>query len=129
MGRHRQPDTEPKHETLALRMFVRPHRDHFFACCVDLDIAVEADTPVKACQRLDHAIKSYLRTATNEEGPAGFTYRRAPLPVIAEYYEVMLIGGALRCRSKIRRLQSQNAHWMARRMNTPRTTGNLHPAF
>lgn len=85
------PEVEgPFNRTLTVRSFVRRHADHYFACCIDLNLAAEGETVEVAMNRLRDASRSYLNTVLAREGIEGFRHRPAPLSVKTEYHWLRL---------------------------------------
>ena len=67
-----------------LRCYVRPEEDHLIAVCIDLDLAVRADTMTSAKEELAKSIQSYLESLDKDNIKDLFP-RPAPLSIKADY--------------------------------------------
>ena len=73
-----------------LRCYARPEVNHVIAACVDLDLAVKADTLEAAKSELSQAIQSYLESL-DEANIKDLFPRPAPLSVQMDYYFVCFL--------------------------------------
>ena len=78
LAKRNRPSPMQSRSPIVLRCLVwRSSPDGYFAECVDLDLAVRADTPDRAFQKLSDAMAGYLKVAF--EGDAhGLVPRPAP---------------------------------------------------
>ena len=96
--------------TMTVRVFVRPHGDHYFACCIDLNVAAEAPTPEEAQAKLKEAVHNYLLTVVGREGASGFRPRPAPLPLKAEYWYWRILTSTRLCQHRQRASRKFDAY-------------------
>lgn len=77
-------------ETLFLRCYIVQRKDHFFACCIDLCLAAQADTREEAMSKVEEQIRSYVEDAltVDREHAHQLLLRKAPLSQRLEYHWV-----------------------------------------
>lgn len=75
-------------DALFLRCYVTQRKGYFFACCIDLCLAVQADSKAEAISKMEEQIRSYVEEAlTIDRAYAGQLLRRkAPLSQRLEYH-------------------------------------------
>jgi len=81
---------------LVMRCIVLKRRGCWVAICVDLDLAVQADTHAQAKKLLSEQMRSYVEdslTVDAEHAPHLLT-RKAPLAYIAMYYGIKWLNRA-----------------------------------
>ena len=83
-----------------LRCYAKPEDGHVIAACVDLDLAVKADTLEAAKNELSQAIHSYLESL-DEANIKDLFPRPAPLNVQIDYYFVTFLVRLLRVMKNI----------------------------
>ena len=89
---------------LILRCYLKPAQGQWVAVCIDLCLAVQADTPQDARAKLDSQIKCYVEEALTVDRAfaASLLTRKAPLYQWIEYgvilaaYKVHLFKDSLR---------------------------------
>lgn len=83
---------------LVLRCMAFQRNGYWVAMCVDLDLAVQADTPLKARHLLSEQIRSYVQDAfsVDSEHAPYLIARKAPLRYRAMYRAAKLMHHAKR---------------------------------
>lgn len=84
-----------------LRCYARPEKDHVIAVCVDLDLAIRADSIDSAKEELSQSIQSYLESL-NKDNIKDLFPRPAPLGVRMDYYFVCCFVYAMRAIKNLR---------------------------
>jgi len=73
-----------------LRCYARPEGDHYIGQCLELDLAVQADSLSEVRRKMEECLQSYLESLDAENVRDLFP-RPAPLPVWLDYYRVYLL--------------------------------------
>ena len=73
-----------------LRCYARPEGAHYIGQCLELDLAVQADSLPDVRRKLEACLQSYLESLDRQNVRELFP-RPAPLPVYLDYYRVCLI--------------------------------------
>lgn len=81
---------------LVLRCLAFERRGYWVAMCIDLDLAVQADTAAQARKKLREQMVSYVEDALSVDADhaAYLLNRRAPLRYFARYYFYKLLNHA-----------------------------------
>lgn len=85
-------------KSILIRCFVRPKGNKYIGVCITLNLAVQADSPKKAIQKLEDQIKLYLDSVT--ERNLGVR-RRSPLRFYTWYMFVKVIFELARFKSDL----------------------------
>lgn len=73
-----------------LRCYARPEREHYIGQCLELDLAVQADSLPEVRRKMEECLQSYLESLDGENVHDLFP-RPAPLHVWLDYYRVCLL--------------------------------------
>ena len=73
-----------------LHCYARPEGNYYIGQCLELDLAVQADSLREVRQKLEECLQSYLESLDPENVHDLFP-RPAPLPVWLDYYRVRLL--------------------------------------
>lgn len=86
---------------LVLRCLALQREGYWVAMCIDLDLAVQADTAAQAQKKLREQMRSYVEEAlsVDAEHAASLLNRRAPFKYVAMYYAMKLLNHAKKRRS------------------------------
>ena len=79
-----------KYYPTLLRCYARPEGDHYIGQCLELDLAVQADSIHEIRQKMDECLKSYFDSLDSQNVQDLFP-RPAPFPVWLDYYRVCLL--------------------------------------
>ena len=81
---------------LVLRCLAFERKGYWVAMCIDLDLAVQADTAAQARKKLRDQMVSYVEDAlsVDSDHAAYLLNRRAPLRYFARYYLYKLVSQA-----------------------------------
>ena len=75
---------------VVLRCYARPEGDHYVGQCLELDLAVQADSLAEVRRKMEECLQSYLESLDAENVRDLFP-RPAPWPVWMDYYRVYLL--------------------------------------
>lgn len=73
-----------------LRCYARPEGNHYIGQCLELDLAVQADSIPAIRRKMEECLQSYLESLDAENVRDLFP-RSAPLHVWLDYYRVYLL--------------------------------------
>lgn len=82
--------TEMAYYPTVLRCYARPERDHYIGQCLELDLAVQADSIPEVRRKMEECLQSYLESVDAENVRDLFP-RPAPSHVWLDYYRVCLL--------------------------------------
>ena len=73
-----------------LRCYSRPEGDHYIGQCLELDLAVQADSTLAVRRKMEECLQSYLESLDSKNVRDLFP-RPAPLHVWVDHYRVYLL--------------------------------------